>query len=290
MTPEFEAKTEALLKSMDMWDCRDRHPFSLSGGQMQRLTLMMAYLSDKPIVILDEPTAGQDAKSLERCAALIREMRKEKTVLIITHDLELIADACDYCIGLSDGYAEAEFSVHSERDLQAVRQYMERFHPSDAPTKKQHTIILMPVFFALLEGIVYFIIGTKVKRPGAILIYSIVRAIMGGYLPYIILFILSGVIAELLLWKMGYDNAKALTLSYVINQVLAAFGSTIIPYAIAAKAMADQMVTDGHQDTILAASQMLQSWVSVALVAGVIVAAFIGAMIGKRIVKKHLAA
>ncbi len=138
VTPEFEAKTEALLKSMDMWDCRDRHPFSLSGGQMQRLTLMMAYLSDKPIVILDEPTAGQDAESLERCAALIREMRKEKTVLIITHDLELIADACDYCIGLSDGHAEAEFPVHSERDLQAVRQYMERFHPSDAPAKKQH--------------------------------------------------------------------------------------------------------------------------------------------------------
>ena len=96
---------------------------------------------------------------------------------------------------------------------------------------------------------------------------------MGGYLPYIILFILSGVIAELLLWKMGYGNAKALTVSYVINQVLAAFGSTIIPYAIAAKAMADQMVTDGRQDAILAASQMLQSWVSVALVAGVIVAA-----------------
>ena len=46
----------------------------------------------------------------------------------------------------------------------------------------------------------------------------------------------------------------------------------------------------GRQDAILAASQMLQSWVSVALVAGVIVAAFIGAMIGKRIVKKHLAA
>ena len=92
------------------------------------------------------------------------------------------------------------------------------------------TIILMPVFFALLEGVVYFIIGTKVKKPGAILIYSIVRAIMGGYLPYILLFILSGLIAELLLWKMGYGNSKALTISYVINQLLAAFGSTIIPY------------------------------------------------------------
>ena len=43
-----------------------------------------------------------------------------------------------------------------------------------------------------------------------------------------------------------------------------------------------------RDSTILAASQMLQSWVSVALVAGVIVAAFIGAMIGKRIVKKDV--
>lgn len=152
------------------------------------------------------------------------------------------------------------------------------------------TIILMPVFFALLEGVVYFIIGTKVKKPGAILIYSIVRAIMGGYLPYIILFILSGIIAELILWKMSYGNGKALTVSYIINQVFAAFGSTIIPYAIAAKAMADQAVSDGRQDNILAASEILQSWWSVALVAGVIVAAFIGAMIGRRIVKKHLVA
>ena len=37
--------------------------------------------------------------------------------------------------------------------------------------------------------------------------------------------------------RQGYGNAKALTVSYVINQVLAAFGSTIIPYAIAAKAL-----------------------------------------------------
>lgn len=152
------------------------------------------------------------------------------------------------------------------------------------------TIILMPVFFALLEGVVYFIIGTKVKKPGAILIYSVVRAIMGGYLPYIALFILSGVIAELLLWKSGYGNTKALTVSYVVNQVFAAFGSTIIPYAIAAKSMADQMVTDGRQDAILAASELLQSWVAVALAAGVIVAALIGASLGKRIAKKHLAA
>lgn len=144
VTPEFEQKTETLLKSMGMWECRDRHPFSLSGGQMQKLTLMMAYLSDKPIVILDEPTAGQDAESLERCSALIREMRKEKTVLIITHDLELIAGVCDRCIGLSGGRAEMEFSVSTGQKLQTVRQYMERFHSAAVQPQKQHKELFHP--------------------------------------------------------------------------------------------------------------------------------------------------
>ena len=145
VTPEFKKKTEALLKSMDMWDCRDRHPFSLSGGQMQRLTLMMAYLSDKPVVILDEPTAGQDSESLERCTALIREMRNEKTVLIITHDLELIAGVCDRCIGLSNGRIETDFPTQTAQDLQTIRRYMERFHPAEAPLKKKHRELFHPV-------------------------------------------------------------------------------------------------------------------------------------------------
>ena len=174
VTPEFEAKTEALLKSMDMWGCRDRHPFSLSGGQMQRLTLMMAYLSEKPIVMLDEPTAGQDAESLARCAALIREMRKEKTVLIITHDLELIASTCDRCIGMSGGRAETEFSVQSEHDLQAVRRYMERFHPSDVPAKNRHKERFHPVTKLLYWLTLLVVISTSNNR----LVYAAYAALI----------------------------------------------------------------------------------------------------------------
>lgn len=137
VTPTFSERVETLLKSADMWECRQRHPFSLSGGQMQKLTLMTACLSEKPIVVLDEPTAGQDAESLETCAALIREMQKEKTVLIITHDLELIAKTCGRCIGLSGGRVEAEFPVRKTADLAAIRDYMERFRTAEAPDREQ---------------------------------------------------------------------------------------------------------------------------------------------------------
>ena len=174
ITAEFEKKTETLLKSMDMWECRDRHPFSLSGGQMQRLTLMMAYLSDKPIVILDEPTAGQDAESLKRCAELIREMGKEKTVLIITHDLELIADACDRCIGLSGGHSDTEFFIRSQQDLQAVRRYMECFHPTKVSPPKQYKERFHPATKLLYWLVLTIVISTSDNH----LVYAAYAALM----------------------------------------------------------------------------------------------------------------
>lgn len=174
ITDEFEKKTETLLKSMDMWECRDRHPFSLSGGQMQQLTLMMAYLSDKPIVILDEPTAGQDAESLKRCAELIREMGKEKTVLIITHDLELIADACDRCIGLCGGHSDTEFFIRSQQDLQAVRRYMECFHPTKVSPPKQYKERFHPATKLLYWLVLTIVISTSDNH----LVYATYAALM----------------------------------------------------------------------------------------------------------------
>ena len=174
ITAEFEKKTETLLKNMDMWECRDRHPFSLSGGQMQRLTLMMAYLSDKPIVILDEPTAGQDAESLKRCAELIREMGKEKTVLIITHDLELIADACDRCIGLSGGHSDTEFFIRSQQDLQAVRRYMEHFHPTKVSPPKLYKERFHPATKLLYWLVLTIVISTSDNH----LVYAAYAALM----------------------------------------------------------------------------------------------------------------
>ena len=152
------------------------------------------------------------------------------------------------------------------------------------------TIMLMPVFFSLLEGIVFFIIGTRVRKPGAMMLYAVVIGILGGYLPYVLLYFLSGIVSELILRKSGYGSVKGLTISYILCQLCAALGSTIYPYVIAAKSMADMAVTDGRQENIDAASRMLLSGGWIALLAGVVITAFFGAMIGKRVVKKHLEA
>ena len=106
VTPEFEQRTEALLKRMDMWNCRDRHPFSLSGGQMQRLTLMMAYLSSKPIVILDEATSYTDPENEAVIQSALARLVRGKTLLVIAHRLSTIADA-DQIIVVNQGKIEA---------------------------------------------------------------------------------------------------------------------------------------------------------------------------------------
>lgn len=125
VTLEFEAEAERLLKKFGMWECRSRHPFSLSGGQMQKLSLMIAYFSPKQIVVLDEPTAGLDAKSLQSCAELIREMQRKKLVFVITHDLELIAQVCTSYICISGGKADQEIRLANDAQLKELMLYME---------------------------------------------------------------------------------------------------------------------------------------------------------------------
>lgn len=150
------------------------------------------------------------------------------------------------------------------------------------------TIVLMPVIYSLIEGIVFFMIGVKVKKRGAVMIYCFVRGILGGFLPYIILYIAAGILAELILWRTGYGNTKGLTVTYILIQIMACVGSTIYPYAISFQSVMQNTTPDGRLENVGSASDLLQSWGAILLLGGVLVAAFIGALIGKRIVRKHL--
>ena len=96
------ALVNEMLKIMGLWDVRYRHPFSLSGGQMQKLTLLIAFFSDRQIVVLDEPTSGLDRKSLEAVVKLIDRMKDEKIVILISHDKEFINETGAVCISIEE--------------------------------------------------------------------------------------------------------------------------------------------------------------------------------------------
>lgn len=80
-----------ILKELDLYDKKENHPQTLSGGEKQRLLIGLAKVSNKPIVILDEPTSGLCKSQMTQMINYLWEMRDQgKLVIVITHDYELI--------------------------------------------------------------------------------------------------------------------------------------------------------------------------------------------------------
>lgn len=84
----------------------------LSGGQKRRLAIARSFLRNAPIILLDEPTAGLDAASEQKVAEAVRRLAKDKTTLIVSHQLATVSDA-DLIVVLSAGRI-AESGSHGE--------------------------------------------------------------------------------------------------------------------------------------------------------------------------------
>lgn len=93
---------EKLLADFDLANLGERHPLSLSGGQKQRLVIAAARATGRPIVILDEPTSGVDARHLDSITATLRRIADEgAAVIVVTHDGEFAAACADRLITLT---------------------------------------------------------------------------------------------------------------------------------------------------------------------------------------------
>ncbi len=89
-------RARALLRRFALYAYKDAHPAILSGGQKQRLAIACGLISGREILLLDEPTSGLDGGNMRIIADALRaEADHGKTVLVITHDEELIRACCD---------------------------------------------------------------------------------------------------------------------------------------------------------------------------------------------------
>ena len=102
---EKEAEKEALeiIKRVGLENRISNKGSNLSGGEKQRCVIARALATNVPILACDEPTGNLDRKTSEEIIKLIKEVSKEKLVLIVTHDYDSIKDVCTRKIKLSDG-------------------------------------------------------------------------------------------------------------------------------------------------------------------------------------------
>ena len=92
---EMQTQVEESLKLCNLWNVKNKAVGQFSGGMEQRVLLAQALLGDPKVLILDEPTAGLDPKERVRIRSFIKELARDRIVLLATHivsDIESIAD------------------------------------------------------------------------------------------------------------------------------------------------------------------------------------------------------
>ncbi len=98
----------------------------LSGGQQKLLSLGMLLMSDPAVLLLDEPAAGVNPVLIEQEVAFLRSLRAEgRIILLVEHNMEMIANLCDRVHVLDAGEMIAEGTPEAiRRDARVMRSYL----------------------------------------------------------------------------------------------------------------------------------------------------------------------
>jgi ABC-2 type transport system ATP-binding protein len=102
--------SDRILARADLIERARVHVDRLSGGEAQRLFLAAAIVHDPELVFLDEPTAHLDPENKARLGALVRELAKDRTIVLTTHDLREADQVCDHVLFLVGGRIRADGS------------------------------------------------------------------------------------------------------------------------------------------------------------------------------------
>jgi energy-coupling factor transport system ATP-binding protein len=110
----IEKRVTWALNLLDLNRYRERSPFILSGGERKRVALASVLAWDPDILVLDEPTIGQDYGQKERLRHFLTQLRTQgKTVVIVTHDVEFVAESQPHIVLMAGGNVVAEGSTKS---------------------------------------------------------------------------------------------------------------------------------------------------------------------------------
>ena len=100
---ERKEKAKYALIKVGLKDHIDKKPNQLSGGQMQRVAIARAIVNNPDIILADEPTGALDSNTSEQIMDILKEISKEKLIIMVTHNKEIANKYSDRIIELKDG-------------------------------------------------------------------------------------------------------------------------------------------------------------------------------------------
>lgn len=109
---ETKVRVESAMKRTGVAHLRERPTHALSYGQKKRVAIAGVLAMEPQVIILDEPTAGLDPQGVEEIMTLLSDLKSDKgiTILLATHDIDLVPVYSDYVYIMKDGEVTAEGS------------------------------------------------------------------------------------------------------------------------------------------------------------------------------------
>lgn len=118
---EIEERVKKVLKIVGLEKYKDMHPFFLGKGLRQRLAVAAVLAMESEIIVVDEPTTGQDYEMCKEIMILLDKLNKMgKTIIIITHDMKLVSKYCKRAIVMVEGKVIADDdpkNIFSDSDI-----------------------------------------------------------------------------------------------------------------------------------------------------------------------------
>jgi len=165
---ERKNKINELLEFLGLAKYKNKRASKLSGGEKQRVAIARALAKDTPIILCDEPTGNLDSSQSDSILKLLKELSKEKLVVIVTHDSKKIREYASREIKIHDG------EIIEDHDICDVKKV-----PSKDVSKSKPSMII-PSIYSLLSTIkksaftsfvlifmvfsILFMYGTGLKR------------------------------------------------------------------------------------------------------------------------------
>ena len=127
LTPDRRDRIGATLARIGLTDLSGRSAGALSHGQKQWLEIGMLLIHDRTLLLLDEPVAGMTDRETEETAELILDLAKDRTIIVVEHDMAFVRSLGARVTVLHEGSVLAEGSIdHVQDDPRVIEVYLGR--------------------------------------------------------------------------------------------------------------------------------------------------------------------
>lgn len=151
---ERRERAKKALEQVGLGNQLHKKPSQMSGGQMQRVAIARALVNNPDIILADEPTGALDSETSVQVMEILKEISKEKLIVMVTHNPELAEQYSNRIIRVLDGEIKSDSHPLTEEDLKAEKALEQEGANNSKKKKKMPSMSLGTSFSLSLKNLI----------------------------------------------------------------------------------------------------------------------------------------